>query len=78
MLNLPTKESIKDGACEMGESLHDAVHNADVKVRGMIKTASHEVVHAGEYVGREIRTNPVRSSLIALGVGVLLGALLRR
>ena len=82
MLNSPTKESntinLKDGTCEMGESLHDAAHNAGVKVRGMLHSASDELSHARDYVGTEIRTNPVRSSVIALGVGVLLGALLRR
>lgn len=82
MFNSPAKESntinLKDGTCEMGESLHDAAHNAGVKVRGMIHSASDELSHARDYVGTEIRTNPVRSSVIALGVGVLLGALLRR
>lgn len=82
MFNSPTKESntinLKDGTCEMSESLHSAAHNAGVKVRDMIHSASDELSHARDYVGKEIRTNPVRSSVIALGFGVLLGALLRR
>lgn len=82
MFNSPTKETntinLKDATCEMGESLHDAAHNAGRKVRSMLHTASDELSHARDYMGTEIRSNPVRSSVIALGVGVLLGALLRR
>jgi hypothetical protein len=82
MFNSPTKDSntinLKDASCEMGESLNDAAHNAGRKVRGMLHTASDELTHARDYMGAEIRTNPVRSSVIALGAGVLLGALLRR
>lgn len=82
MFNSPAKDSntinLKDGSCAMSESLHDAAHNAGAKVRGMIHNATDELSHARDYVGTEIRTNPVRSSVIALGVGVLLGALLRR
>lgn len=82
MFNSPTKDTntinLKDASAEMGENLHDAAHNAGRKVRGMIHTASDELSHACDYMGAEIRSNPVRSSVIALGVGVLLGALLRR
>lgn len=70
--------SLKDASCDLSESLQDAAHNAGQKVRGMLHSASDEVSQAREYVGSEIRSNPVRSSVIALGVGVLLGALMRR
>lgn len=70
--------NLKDAACEMGESLHDAAHSAGQKVRGMLNTASDELTHAGGYVGSEIRSNPVRSSMVALGIGLLIGTLLRR
>jgi ElaB/YqjD/DUF883 family membrane-anchored ribosome-binding protein len=82
MFNSPAKETntinLKDATSEMGESLHDAAHRAGKKVRSMINTAGDELSHARDYMGTEIRSNPVRSSVIALGVGVLLGALLRR
>jgi ElaB/YqjD/DUF883 family membrane-anchored ribosome-binding protein len=82
MFNSPANDSntinLKDASCEMGESLSDAAHNAGRKVRGMLNTASDDISQASEYVGAEIRTNPLRSSMISLGVGVLLGALLRR
>jgi ElaB/YqjD/DUF883 family membrane-anchored ribosome-binding protein len=82
MFNSPDKDSntihLKDAACEMSDNLHEAAHSAGRKVRGMFNTASNEISSAREYVGAEIRSNPVRSSVIALGAGVLLGALLRR
>jgi ElaB/YqjD/DUF883 family membrane-anchored ribosome-binding protein len=82
MFNSPAKDpntiNLKDTSADMGESLHDAAHSAGRKVRGMLHTASDELSHARDYMGTEIRSNPVRSSVIALGVGVLLGALLRR
>ena len=82
MFNSPAKEThsinLKDGTCEMGETLHDAAHNAGRKVRDMLHTANDELSHARDYVGTEIRSNPVRSSVIALGVGVLLGTMFRR
>ena len=78
----PTKDTtvstLKDTDQDMYEDLHIAANNAGRKVRSMYNTASDEISHASAYVGTEIRANPVRSSVIALGVGVLLGALLRR
>ena len=82
MFNSPDKDSstihLKDAACEMGDNLHEVAHSAGRKVRGMFNTASDEICSARESVGAEIRSNPIRSSLIALGAGVLLGALLNR
>jgi hypothetical protein len=82
MFNSPAKESntsnLKDALCEMDGSLHEAAHNAGRKVRSILHTASDDVSHASEYVGSEIRSNPIRSSVIALGLGVLLGAMFRR
>jgi ElaB/YqjD/DUF883 family membrane-anchored ribosome-binding protein len=82
MFNSPAKDTntinLKDVSSEMGEGLNNAAHNAGQKVRGMLHTAGDEISQTGEHVTSEIRSNPVRSSVIALGVGVLLGALLRR
>ncbi len=59
-------------------TLQNSANEAGRKVRSMVNAASDEISHASEKVNGEIRSNPVRSSMIALGVGVLLGALLRR
>jgi len=73
-----TVSSLKNTANEFNNDLHSAANQAGRKVRSMYNAASDEISHAGEVVTSEIRSNPVRSSMIALGVGVLLGALLRR
>jgi ElaB/YqjD/DUF883 family membrane-anchored ribosome-binding protein len=82
MFNSPAKDTntmnLKDASCEMSDNLYDAAHNAGKKVRSILHSAGDEISHAKEYVGTEIRSNPLRSGVIALGVGVLLGALLRR
>lgn len=53
-------------------------NEAGRNVREMFNTASDEIVHASDVAVTEIRANPVRSTMIALGVGALLGMLLRR
>lgn len=82
MLNSPTKDdavtNLKNAAHDAGTELHHAANQAGRKVRSMIHSASDEISHVSESVTSEIRANPVRSSLIALGAGVLLGVLLRR
>ena len=55
-----------------------AANKADSKVRNLFNCASDEISHVSDTVTKEIRTNPVQSSVIALGAGFLLGALLRR
>ena len=82
MYNSPTKDetvtSLKNTTQEVSAELRSAANQAGRKVRKIYDVASHEISHASDVVTSEIRTNPVRSSMIALGVGVLLGALLRR
>jgi hypothetical protein len=56
----------------------ELANNAGRKVREVMYSAGDELAHAQDTVTTEIRTNPVRSSLIALGVGFVLGSLLRR
>jgi ElaB/YqjD/DUF883 family membrane-anchored ribosome-binding protein len=58
--------------------LHEVANKAGRKARDMYNTAIDEVSHAKETVTTQIRTNPVQSSMIALGVGFVLGALFRR
>lgn len=82
MLNSPTKDDtithLKESANELGADLHAAANQAGRKVRNMYDNASDEISHVSDKVAGEIRTNPVRSSMIALGIGLLFGTLLRR
>lgn len=69
---------VKSAAREINDDLHNAANQAGRKVRGMIDNAGDEVTHVSDRLASEFQTNPLRSGVIALGVGVLLGALLRR
>lgn len=69
---------MKDAARDAKDGVSDIAHEAGRKVRHFLHSASDEISHASESVTSEIRSNPVRSSAIALGVGVVLGVLLRR
>lgn len=61
------KDSVSNTANKIG---HDA--------REMYNNASDELSHASACVKKEIRDNPLRSSAIAMGVGIVLGMLFRR
>jgi ElaB/YqjD/DUF883 family membrane-anchored ribosome-binding protein len=60
------------------EDLSAYANEAGKKVRNFIDHAGDEFGHASDKVSGEIRANPVRSSVIALGIGFVLGALVRR
>lgn len=58
--------------------LKEAANEAGRKVRSIYDTATSQAMEAKDTVTTQIRSNPVRSSLIALGVGFVFGALFRR
>jgi ElaB/YqjD/DUF883 family membrane-anchored ribosome-binding protein len=60
------------------DELRQAANKAGRRVRDLVETATDEIVHAKDTVTTQIRTKPVQSGLIALGVGFVLGALFRR
>ena len=60
------------------DGLHAAAHQAGESARGLYNSASNELHHATDYMKAEMRNHPIRSSAIALGVGALLGLLIRR
>jgi len=62
---------------EAKHSLREVVSDATRKVTDIVRSASGEVSHAKESVTTQIRSNPVQSSLVALGVGYVLGRLFR-
>ena len=79
------KNSAQNVRSAANETFEDAKHDlretankAGRKVRELVHNANDEIVHAKDVVTTQIRNKPVQSSMIALGVGVVLGALLRR
>lgn len=73
-----TASNANDPAHEARKDLRDAAETAGRKVRGFLNSAGDEIVNVKDTVATEIRTNPVQSALIALGVGIVIGAISRR
>lgn len=63
---------------ETVDNLSEYANRAGRTVRHYIDNASDEISHASEKLSTEIRTNPIRSSLIALAAGFVIGSLIRR
>lgn len=59
-----------------GSEFEVAARKVGKQVRGFVENASDQITDVSDKVTGEIRTNPVRSSAIALGIGFILGALL--
>lgn len=73
-----SESNVKNSVNDKIEGLQEAANSAGRKVRSAFNAASDEMSHVSDKVTAEIRTNPVQSSVIALGVGMLLGMLIRR
>jgi ElaB/YqjD/DUF883 family membrane-anchored ribosome-binding protein len=82
MFNSPNKDSntinLSNDSSEIIENINEVAHEAGRKVRGAMQTACDEASHVTDYIGAEIRNNPIRSGLIIVGFGILIGSLLRR
>jgi len=79
------RNTLKDAAHDLQGRGADFVGNvsdyaseAGARVRGFVDRTVDDVNHVSHNVEGEIRGNPVRSTLIALGLGFTLGALLTR
>ena len=68
----------KDNGCCSKDECSEFAHEAGHKLREAIDKASSEVRDATDATMEQVRSKPVQSSLIALGIGFLSGLLLRR
>lgn len=75
-------QSLKNDARETtagaNDDLRATANQAGRTVRQFIDNASEELSHATKTVTDHVHEKPVQSSLIALGLGFAIGALLRR
>ena len=60
------------------DELQERLSGAADKVRGMYKTAKRKVAAGASQADETIRSHPYQALAIALGIGVLLGAVIRR
>jgi ElaB/YqjD/DUF883 family membrane-anchored ribosome-binding protein len=72
------KKDLQTAGSNFGEDAANMARKAGAQVRETFDHASEGFSKASDYVTDEIRGSPVRSSALALGVGVILGLLLRR
>jgi ElaB/YqjD/DUF883 family membrane-anchored ribosome-binding protein len=79
------KRDAEDAADDIRGDLSSAAHHLGEQLREFAESAGEGIAHAkdsvvdaGDAVATKIRKNPMPSALIALGVGVVVGALLRR
>lgn len=72
------KRDFNNASEDIGNEFERAANKAGRQVRGFIDSANEQLSEASDKVTGEIRSNPVRSSAIALGLGFVLGALFRR
>ena len=78
MLNKAVKTNVKTAANDVRDEIDSISAQATRMARELLESAQEELEHMSGAVTDEIRANPWRSGLIALGVGVAIGALLRR
>lgn len=72
------KRDLRDAGHSAGNELAEYANKAGREVRHLIDSTSEQLSEYGDKVTLEIRNHPLRSSAIALGIGVVLGALIRR
>lgn len=75
------RNAAQDAASESKEALNtvsDYASEAGQKVRGLLDKTVDQTSRLSQNVEAEIKSNPIRSSAIALGAGFILGALLTR
>lgn len=61
-----------------GHDVEAYAHHAGRKARHYFESASEHMADTANMVQEEIKDNPLRATLVALGAGFILGALLRR
>jgi ElaB/YqjD/DUF883 family membrane-anchored ribosome-binding protein len=66
------------GAGDKLDALQERFSDAKTKIQGYYNTARQRIVSGAQSADETIRSHPYESLAVALGVGVLLGALLRR
>ncbi|MDI7776151.1 hypothetical protein [Asticcacaulis sp. EMRT-3] len=71
-------DAVDEKRHEMLDHVSEYANEAGQKVRGMYDKTRNTTNRVSHNVESEIKTNPVRSTLIALGIGFALGAIFTR
>lgn len=71
-------DSASSYASEKMSDFYDRLHSAQERVQELYGAARDKVVDGAKETDRVIRSHPYETVAIALGIGVLLGAFIRR
>jgi len=72
------KVDAADAANAAKDDLEGVARETGTHMRAFVDSAGHNLKDAGGAVAGKIRDNPIQSTLIALGVGLLAGVIYRR
>jgi len=86
------KDHVKDGVHRIKKDAQDTVgkvkddlssaasvmRNAGAQARDFVNSASHGISNASDNVASQIRHNPLPAAFLAVGLGVVIGALFSR
>jgi len=72
------KVDAADAANAAKNDLEGVARETGTHMRAFVDSAGHSIKDAGGSVAVKIRDNPIQSTLIALGVGLLAGIMYRR
>jgi ElaB/YqjD/DUF883 family membrane-anchored ribosome-binding protein len=72
------RDQVRESVKKVGEGLHEISDVARHAARDVAGLGKEKATHLAEEIEKHIREKPVQSVLIAAGVGVLIGMLLRR
>jgi hypothetical protein len=73
-----TVDAARDTVVDLQDDFRSVANRTGRKVRDFIDHAADEVHHARDSVTTQIKAKPVESSLVALAIGFVIGALARR
>jgi len=71
------KDDMRDTTKAVRDDVEDLARRTGHHMRELADSAGHSIKGVGEAMTVKIRDNPIQSSVIALGIGVLLGMLYR-
>lgn len=73
-----TVEGVEKTARHVADDLSSRANEAGAKLRHLFDDAQGHLNKAGGRLNKEVHENPVRTGLLALGTGVLIGMMLKR
>ncbi|BEV11383.1 DUF883 family protein [Asticcacaulis sp. DW145] len=73
-----TVDNVEKSARHMADDLTSRANEAGAKLRHIFDDAHGHLNKASGRLNKEVHDNPVRTGLLALGAGVLIGMLIKR